>query len=389
MNYLFVVTLVVVFMCYTYVSYVDNDVMRMKVEMSQDYNYYLKNKDKNKDENKDENKDKNKETFTNQELKKKYLIDSYSTDESLEDNIDVNQHFEKIMDNLIIKKSQFVQPESLHFSTLFYVMKKDYLQKMSQINIHARNSQNINNLINKYKECCQKISDAEIIKFNNNIKNMLDKMHNKKLKKWIEGLLPGIYIVKGKNWLESGMPHTHANFMILNQSFFASFRNSTFIHELTHIHQRLVYDKYLELYDKWGFYYYDIKNIKGFGDIVLHNRSNPDGMDCNWILKNVCNKKDYWIGAVFNSTVPNDILSVYLEAYPLINQNGTVVYNGQSPQKIESFNDFKKLFCVSNNHYHPNEIAAQYMEFYYKEKKLNCKNYHIFKEWLEKLITIH
>lgn len=366
-------TFIVVLICYIYVSYVYDNINRLKGE------YYQNLENFSNFEN------------NNSNFKKKKLVNNLNTDfdykhdGNFENNIKLVNYYDDINDDFILKSDQFVQNGSQDYHTLYNIIKNTYLKYMNDVNIYARKQPNINALMIKYEKFGKNITEDEIIFFNNHLKTMYDKKLNLTLKKFLDVLLPGIKIVKGNTWLENGMPHTHANYIIFNANMFKLFSYNTFIHELTHVHQRLIPQNYYQLYEMWGFYYYDLKNIKGFEEVIKRNRHNPDGLDCNWILRNSCDNKDYWIGAVYNSTVPNSLQDVNLEAYTLINQNNVIIYNGQTPQLITQFDDFKKLFCVSSNHYHPNEIVAQYMEYYYYNKKLNCKNYNIFVKWFEKL----
>ena len=375
MNKLIIITFVFVFICYIYVSYVENDLKLLENDMYNNVENFTVFRDNNF-------------KYPSQKLKeyKGNNLNSYDDKTDFDKSLQINKYYKNIDDDLLLTKDQFVQPKSQDFFTLYNIMKTTYLNYMSDINVYARNAKNINVLIAKYEKCCTQILNKEIVIFNNNFKKMYQSRINNYLKEWLDSMLKKIKIVKGATWLEDGMPHTHGEFIIFNPSMFVSFQPSTFIHELTHVHQRIIPREYHNLYHQWGFHYYNIKEIKGFEQIVKRNRSNPDGMDCNWILKNVCKGRDYWIGAVFNSNTPNSLSACYLEAYPLVTKDdGTIVYENEKPESIPQFDDFKKLFCVSSNHYHPNEIVAQYMEYYFNSKKLKCKNYNIFVEWFENL----
>jgi hypothetical protein len=183
-----------------------------------------------------------------------------------------------------------------------------------------------------------------------------------------------VKIAKGTQALEGGMPHTHANIIIMNAEWFKHPQFSTFIHELVHINQREYPDKYRKLFTDLNFRFV---KIQGFDDVMLRSRHNPDTFDPeifdsdlginkkDWIWYCSDNKRFYWLGAVFRSITPESLNDVEYLAYELSPSIEPEVffYNGGIPISLSKFTEFNKYFAgISNNHYHPNEITAELIE---------------------------
>ena len=263
------------------------------------------------------------------------------------------------------------------------VYKNNYLNTMNKLNIKMRQFQNSQELYDFYLnhsflDITEK--DEEVFRFM--IITLLDRIDNKIVRRFIKNYLIDMTIVKGNNKLESGMPHTHNKTIVFPQSYFISIHTKyklnfiesmleneglTFIHEILHIHQRYNKNKYLELYKQWGFIKPEyINNIIHFKRL---NRHNPDGLKVNWIWNN--NNKYYLIGAVFNDNsnkltdtdyVAKEITRV--DANIFNDNDGNTIY-------LDKFDNFINYFGINNNHYHPNEIAAQYFEYYINQTFLN------------------
>lgn len=210
--------------------------------------------------------------------------------------------------------------------------------------------------------------------------------------------LSRIMIAKASPWLESGMPHTHDKIIVLDPSWFSSFRLSTFIHELSHVHQRKYPEDWYKLLSQWGFMHYDfnLEGANGLEDVLIRNRTNPDGLDIHWVWQSPSSNKFYWIGAVFQSISPSSLTSgIEYNAYPLIQDNsGKFVYlHSSSHIPLKSFSDFQNYFGINQNNYHPNEIISQYMEYYLEdvknkndERMKSIPAYGIFYPYLENVI---
>jgi hypothetical protein len=171
----------------------------------------------------------------------------------------------------------------------------------------------------------------------------------------------------------------------------------TFIHELIHTHQRTKMNIYEELYGKWGFINATyIHNIKEY---IYMNRLNPDGEKLDWIWN--INNKYYLIGALFDSEKPNSLISVSYKLYELNKTDNKVfnyvsnnINNNNKGISLTSSELFMDYFGIINNHYHPNEITAQYMEYYlsdilgYSSLGNEYEGYNIFKSYIKKMLYI-
>ena len=223
------------------------------------------------------------------------------------------------------------------------------------------------------------------------------------------------------------MPHTHKNVIILPRKWFSdlvkkhkqklessALRNEalTLLHELLHIHQRNNKHKYVELYKKWGFT--QPSYIHNSDEFFRVSRNNPDANDFNWIWNH--NNVNYIIGASFNmnnnisinifdndefkeGTVDNlDLTDVSYKIHQLESIGEKIYKMGEytsqnldgSSKNIKNNKPFNSYFGITNNHYHPNEMASQYLEFVFYDlvnnaNSLDNKGYSIFKNHLKYL----
>ena len=290
------------------------------------------------------------------------------------DNNTTNNNTDNNTDNINVNK----QKDENIIKNLKSWIEIEYLSKMNNVNITARGFINIKDLRNHYmNDLLQPINLDEVntvqLFFNNNISN-----YNQHQTKWVNNIISKCKITKSSKWLEMGMPHTHADVIIFNSGFFKNPSWTTFIHECVHIDQRigLGINKYTELYNTWGFIHYNISRIKGFEAIIIRNRLNPDAIDCNWIWHCKADGNYYWIGAVFNSITPDNLGDVSYNSYKLTKDNrGDFYYNGNDTITLSKWDNFRNYFGnISNNHYHPNEISAEYMGIYFNMNRDNTNN---------------
>lgn len=280
----------------------------------------------------------------------------------------------------------------------------DYLTGMNSLNIKLRNNQNSNksNCINKYVDSLLDFTPQDKKKLESLLITILNKdvIHKNKniIKNFIRMMITKIYFSKSNNWLESGMPHTHKNVVFLPIRFFDSrisdeSKEATLIHEIFHIYQRIILkidvNKFNRFYKHLNFK--KVNYIHNFNEIYNRNRHNPDGLDLQWVWSETKTNNNYWIGAVFNYDTSKTIMDVSYLAYPLTKMEGNN-YNYeefQSPIPLSSFKQFHKFFGISNNHYHPNEITAQYMENIYMGDKLTNLGYVKFKNKIESFLKMN
>ena len=160
----------------------------------------------------------------------------------------------------------------------------EYFSYMNQPNIHSRKCATIEELIEKYSNSLEEITDQEKEIVAETFLELLPELerYSQPLFKYVTYWLNNIKFAKGKEWLEAGMPHTLDDVIIMNNSWFTNPRILTFFHELTHVHQRQRFYDYEDLYSQWGYYYYP-HHIKGMENIYMLNRNNPDGTSPFWL----------------------------------------------------------------------------------------------------------
>jgi hypothetical protein len=272
----------------------------------------------------------------------------------------------------------FVTPETL--KQILQTIHTTYLAHFNQPNIQARGFDTRDEMVRSYNKCLIPITDSEKMNTWRRICEFVDtisdtKQHESKQKEYIQAWLPKIQIAKGAPWLESGMPHTHANCIIMRPDWFgANFKSNTFIHELTHVIQRDDPTLWNKLYNQWGFI--QARELSGLESYLNLNRANPDGMTTNWIWHEPNNNKYYWIAAVYKSVTPSSLTDINYLAIPVIKTSSetTFKYTGTTPRQISSLTEFHEHFGIDENHYHPNEIAAQYAEYYFSSDGTKSTN---------------
>jgi hypothetical protein len=299
-------------------------------------------------------------------FKIKKTIESYKT-------------YQYFNNNFTLSKDQFIQHINKEFKKEWKEIISNYINDFNTINLISRNAKTKTELINKYTNLCLlPISQDNINNINNmlitNLKNnnLYKKKDIKKIIELIIDILPSLRIIKCSQDLELGFPHTHKNIIIFSSEYFANPSFTTFIHECIHIDQRLNPDKYYKIYSEWGFINYPVSQIKDFTDIIRKSRNNPDGRDINWLWISPTNKA-YWIGAVFKTEYPSSISQVENRIYYINNENdgyNTIKKIGKYLGKSELIHnniEFKSVFgLLTNNNYHPNEIAAELAVNLYK-----------------------
>ena len=300
--------------------------------------------------------------------------------------------------------------ETLHTQYTQYIQ---YIQNMNQPNILARGCFSKDELYNKYLDAFSDIGVNERQKILKFILDLLDKVktRNTSYYNYLCYWIKTISIAKAKPWLESGMPHTLENTIIMDASWFANPRINTFIHEITHVHQRLISFEYEDLYKELGYKEYKkgIITIKGMNSVIALNRNNPDGLSPNWLWYDKQTKTYWWIGAVFSNITPSSLTDVSNIALKLEcdnnddnNDNNDIThkifyYLKQQPVLLNSLTNFNVFFGNNLNNYHPNEMTAKFSEWYFayivgntqdtqdtKETQLN-EGFKIYKKYFDYL----
>ena len=277
----------------------------------------------------------------------------------------------------------------------------EYLKGMNQANLSARGCINIDDLYTKYIDAFDDITDEEkqnidkfILKLVTNIKT-----HNNTFSyyNYVIKWLNIISFAKAKHWLESGMPHTLDTTIVMDSIWFTNPREKTLLHEITHIHQRKSPIDYEDLYPLLG-YYYNPVDIKGLESIYSLNRNNPDGMDKYWLWHSNTQSNTYWwIGAIFNTAIPNTLNDVNLMALKLDkDEDGVFYYLKQTPTRLSNLKEFVSFFGENQNNYHPNEMTAKFAEWYLMDslkgnninnEGYNYEGYKIYKKYYENMLN--
>ena len=308
------------------------------------------------------------------------ILESFTNENNYNNKNQINIH----NNNIKLEKEMEFTKNQIQFlsqedsSDIFN--KNSYLDTMNNINIKARHFSNLEETIQKYKtHSLNNIIEEEKEAFFWFLQHLIIKgdilspfIYNQLFNK-------NVMIAKSNYWLEHNMPHTHKNVIILTQEWFSKIvakekdnlilsalnnEGATFIHELLHIHQRYNIKRYEQLYYKWGFI--KPKYIHNSETFFRMNRCNPDGNDLDWIWNYKKNNKYYMIGAIYNNENPSNILDVSYISRENTRSDRNVFNKKKKKKDILLYkNDgFTEYFNIFNNHYHPNEIASQYMEFY-------------------------
>lgn len=329
--------------------------------------------------------------------------------EDMKNNINEIENFEE--ENALSPSAKLMK---YHNITLDFKNSKDakklitrnaqYLQNMNQPNLLARGCSSKDELFIKYLDAFDNIQEEEktnitlfILELLNNIKPRNAQYYN-----YICYWIKKISIAKAKPWLESGMPHTLEYTIIMDANWFINPRQTTFIHELTHINQRIIAFEFEDLYKDLGYINLEktllanngINNIKGMQSVIALNRNNPDGLSPNWLWYDKGSNIYWWIGAIFQTITPLSLSDVNNVALKLEQgQDGTYYYLKQQPTILDTLDTFNSFFGSNPNNYHPNEMSAKYSEWYYEtlmgisNKYDKYKGFNIYKTHFEKLIS--
>jgi hypothetical protein len=195
------------------------------------------------------------------------------------------------------------------------------------------------------------------------------------------------------NKIENDFPHTHEDLIFIPQKMISNNLNSnynkkTLIHEKVHIFQRNNPKLFEDLYiNYWNFIKTPIQNLNL---IQTKMRTNPDGIDNNWVFS--INNIHILLGSVYN-TNPRNIGDTTNYGIFLEKDTVTKKYKVKTPLKenmkeINSIPEFTDFFGnINSNNYHPNEISAEIIPTHIFSKMYdnNSKGYLNFKKWWNKI----
>jgi hypothetical protein len=280
---------------------------------------------------------------------------------------------------------------------------QEYIARMNQPNLAARGVQSQQELMAAYTRSFQDITTAEQNRTKEFVLDILSKIQYKypAYYRYIIKWLSKISLAKSQASLEGGMPHTLGSLIVMDAAWFANPRATTFLHEITHIHQRQVPFEFEDLYTKWGYLQMPMSNIRGMESIILLNRNNPDGMSPDWLWR-ASDGLYWWIGAIFSNATPTSLSDINLIAVKMEKDaEGNFYYLKQMPKPLDTLNTFLQYFGGSSpNNYHPNEMAAKFAEWYLEEmlglprleKNINTNmqtGYQIYRDYFKQLLETY
>ena len=294
----------------------------------------------------------------------------------------------------------YIQPGDHQCANLQVYISTDYLIYMNQPNIQARGFDTLAELTGRYRTgVCQMITNDELHRTTNWIMSGLASLPNMGWRRVAEKWLQSSYLCKAQPWLEGGMPHTHGRAILMRPDWFSGRGGDVAAlgilwHEMTHIWQRFQPNDFIPLYQEWGFTPL-AETPQGLETILLRSRLNPDALTPPssplWIWQPLANSHNintqsgnsqvYWIGAVYPTLTPESLLDIQFWAYPLA--AGGTRYLGQQPVELAKLTAFAEFFGSGRNHYHPNELAAHYMdELLTTKPNIDVPAIQIFNKWL-------
>lgn len=287
----------------------------------------------------------------------------------------------------------YIQPGDNQCANLQAYISADYLIYMNQPNIQARGFDTLAEITDKYRQgVCQPISNDEQLATNKWIVTEILGLKKPIWCRLAEKWLSASYLCKAQPWLEGGMPHTHGRAILMRPDWFRTPDNPTgdtaeigiLWHEMTHIWQRFQPQDFTGLYQEWGFVPVT-ETPAGLESIMLRSRLNPDALpppnSPNWVWRPSGSSIQYWIGAVYPTLTPTSLHDIEFLAYPLA--AGGIRYLGTQPIELQKLKEFTGFFGSGRNHYHPNELAAHYMdELLTGRMDLDVHACKIFSKWL-------
>ena len=220
------------------------------------------------------------------------------------------------------------------------------------------------------------------------LKWLLDGIYSKTPNKYLF-LYNNVWFAKYENSVEMGFPHTHDNIIFLTGKFvnnILSYFNKNeldkcisnigliIIHECVHIWQRKDPDFFINLYKLWNFKYN--KKIYNFNKIMKKSRYNPDGVYINWTYKFPNNDREIIPLAVYKNDANNighvNNIGVFCEKIG----NKPVIPPFPKTEFLINIKEYSNFFGnIAGNNYHPNELSAELIAFFYIELILNEKRH--------------
>jgi hypothetical protein len=252
------------------------------------------------------------------------------------------------------------------------IIDSKYINKLNRKDIIARRLPN-KNIYSYYRHLVRYPTNSE----KNSIENIFRVIKNDIGNKYKPILdLPFRTYIFSK--IENNFPHTHHNSILipeifpLNNSYITK---NTLLHEKLHIIQRFKKENFYRLYEKyWNFRYIRIKNLDR---IEIFSRTNPDGLDNNWVFS--INGINIVLMSLYNKNYKylSDVTSygIYLDK----NSNLILPIRKKKLRDIKEFTDF--FGNLNGNNYHPNEISADMLAGMLLGETSKSRAYDKLSEW--------
>ena len=188
-------------------------------------------------------------------------------------------------------------------------------------------------------------------------------------------LLKNFSFAKISRDVEFGYPHTHKDTIFMSHdTIHQNLKDLIYVivHEQMHVMQRKKPEAFKNLYLNY-------LNFKQ-GRLVLGDsfvrliRSNPDTRfnPDNEFIYDDGDGNYYYLNAFFKANQPDNLGDVEYLAIKCNHsraQNGNDIFIATSEKtEINSLKNFNRFFNISGNHYHPNEISAELISFYFSNK---------------------
>ncbi len=263
-----------------------------------------------------------------------------------------------------------------------------YFDRMTSLDIVARKMQNATHLKKQYMNDMKELTDADKETIKSIIRQLMEERPNMLL--FLTKSLQLAKFAKTSPQVEYGLPHTHGNIIFMPFIVDNELTADIIIHELTHVFQRNYGAEFDKLYARWGFE--KAKYIDNFKTIKNAERNNPDANGDIYIWRDDSTQKYYWIGALYISPEPANIKDIGYYAVEVYRIGDGIFKSAEGATKhqkhpLETFEPYINFFNLYNNHYHPNEISAEYMTISNNGKKIQgSPAYKIYKNFFEALM---
>ena len=179
--------------------------------------------------------------------------------------------------------------------------------------------------------------------------------------------------------LENNFPHTHHDFIMIPILNVLITSNITLLHEYLHVIQRKYSNLFKTLYTKY--WYFEYAPIKGLSRIERKARTNPDGLDNNWIF--TYKKINIVLIALYDNDANTISDVIYYGIYVIKNNDNTYsIPHTIRKKELKDIPEFVEFFNMNHNIYHPNELSVDIISNHCLNSSINVSPaYNAFKLW--------